>query len=213
MKSINWRLFAGGSLVLVGLLTLLETLNIFPFTDILWGVVMGIAGVGFLTVLFSDRSNWWAVIPGVVLLSLSALIIVDQLFPNLAGDTGGIIFLGGVSLAFWLVYLMNRTHWWAIIPGGVLAALTGTVFLDEFTRLDGGIFFLFGLAVTFALVALLPGLPGNRKWPWIPSGILFAISVLALFSNLQWTSFLWAVLFIGLGLFLILRNIVSSKVK
>ncbi len=211
MKKINWRLFAGGALVLVGLLTLLETLNIFPLTSVLWGVVFGIAGIGFLSVLFNDRSNWWAVIPGVVLLSLSALVIVEELFPKISGDVGGVIFLGGTAIAFWLVYSMNRQHWWAIIPGGVFTALTGTVLLDEFTRLDGGIFFLFGLAVTFALVALLPGLPGNRNWPWIPSGILFVVSLLALFSSLQWTSFLWAVLFIGLGLFLILRNIISGK--
>lgn len=211
MKITNWRIFAGGLLIVVGLMTLLETLSIFPFTDILWGIVMGLGGLAFLVYLVGNRSSWWAIIPGVVLLSLSALIIFDTVFPTYQGDVGGIIFLGGIGLAFWLVYGMETKRWWAIIPAGVLTTLAGTVFFDEFTQLDGGVFFLFGIAVTFALVALLPGLPGNKKWPWIPAGILFVISILALFSSLNWTSFFWAVLLIGAGLFLILRNFLPNK--
>ncbi|MAT43490.1 MAG: hypothetical protein CL609_14230 [Anaerolineaceae bacterium] len=211
MKNTNWRVLGGGLLILVGLLTLLETLNIFPFTGVLWGLVMGAAGLAFLIYLIGNRSQWWAIIPGVVLVSLSALILIDTLFPNVDGDVGGIIFLGGIGLAFWMVYAMNTRRWWAIIPAGVLTALAATVFFDGFTRLDGGIFFLFGLALTFALVALLPGLPGSKKWPWIPAGILFVISVLALFTTLNWTSFFWAVLLIVAGLFLIFRNFLPKK--
>ncbi len=211
MKNINWRVMGGGLLVLVGLLTLLETLNIFPFTGVLWGAVMGVVGLAFLAFLFGNRSQWWAIIPGITLLSLSALILVDTLLPAVNEEIGGIIFLGGIGLAFWLVYGMNTQRWWAIIPAGVLTALAGTLFFDEFTILDGGIFFLFGLALTFALVALLPGLPRKQSWPWIPAGILFGISVLALFGSLNWTSYLWAVLLIAAGLFLIFRNLFTSK--
>ncbi len=211
MKITNWRVLGGGLLILVGLLTLLETLNIFPFTGVLWGVLMGAAGLAFLVYLIGNRSQWWAVIPGVVLVSLSTLILLDTLFPNVNGDVGGIIFLGGIGLAFWFVYVMNTKRWWAIIPAGVLTTLAGTVFFDEFTRLDGGILFLFGLALTFALVALLPGLPGNQRWPWIPAGILFVISVLTLFTTLNWTSFFWAILLIVAGLFLIFRNFLPKK--
>jgi hypothetical protein len=211
MKNISWRVLGGGLLILVGLLTLLETLNIFPFTGILWGVVMGGAGLAFLIFLLGNRSQWWAIIPGIALLSLSAVILVDTLFPAVDGDVGGILFLGGIGLAFWLVYLTNTQRWWAIIPAGVLTALASTVFFDAFTRLDGGLFFLFGLALTFALVGLLPGLPGKRNWPWIPAGVLFVISVLVLFDTLNWTSYFWAVLLIAAGLFLIVRNFLPNK--
>lgn len=211
MKKFDWRLLAGGGLILIGIMTLLETLNIFPFVDIIWGLVFALGGAGFLLFLVNNRHHWWAVIPGVILLSLGVLLLIETLLPAAAGDIGGAIFLGGASIAFWLVYGMDTKRWWAIIPGGVMASLTLTVLVDAFTRFDAGVLFLFGLAVTFALLPLLPGLPGNRNWPWIPAGILFVIAVLALFSTLNWTSFFWAVLLIGAGLFLIVRNLLPRR--
>jgi hypothetical protein len=207
MKSMNWRIVGGGLLIFVGVMTLLETLNIVPFTDVLWGGLMGVGGLAFLVYLLGNRSQWWAILPGIVLLSLSALILIETLFPMVHEDVGGMIFLGGVALAFWLVYAMQVQRWWAIIPAGVLTTLAGTVFFYTFTVLDGGIFFLFGVALTFAMVAILPGLPGKRTWPWIPAGILFGISALALFSTLNWGSYFWAILLIAAGVFLLIRNI------
>ena len=92
-----------------------------------------------------------------------------------------------------------------------MASLAVTVLVDEFTRFDGGFVFLFGLAATFALLTILPGLPGNRRWPLIPAGILFVISLLALFSSLNWMSFFWSVVLIGAGLFLVLRSVFVKK--
>ena len=205
MKLTSWRVIVGGILVLVGLLALLDTLTVIPFAGILWGIIFGLAGLGFIVYLLGNRKAWWAVIPGMVFLGLSSLILVSTIFPVHGDKFGGFLFLGGIGAAFWLVYLMNRDFWWAIIPGGVMGTLALTTLFDEFTRIDGGFIFLFGLAVTFALIAILPGLPGKRRWPWIPSGILFIISVLTLFSSLNWMSYFWAVLLIAAGLFLIVR--------
>jgi hypothetical protein len=212
-KSSNWRLILGGLLVVVGILALLDTLTVFPFTGILWGLIFASAGAGFLVYMMGERSAWWAVIPGVILLGLGTIIGLTSLFPGWGDRISGPIFLSGISLAFWLVYVRNRNFWWAIIPGGVMGSLAVTAFMDEFTRFDGGFFFLFGLALTFALIALLPGLPGNRQWPWIPASILFVISVLALFSSLNWMSFFWAFLLIGAGAFLLLRSVFQRKVS
>ena len=117
MKNPGWRLIAGGLLVVIGFLALLDSLTIIPFTGIIWGLMFAAGGAAFLVYLAGNRAAWWAVIPGMVLLSLGALILMDTFFPTWGDKAGGFIFLGGTGLAFWLVYLMNRDYWWAIIPG------------------------------------------------------------------------------------------------
>ncbi len=211
MKSFNWRLVVGGLLVLVGILAFLDTFLVIPFTTILWGLIFAVGGLGFLIYLLGNRTAWWALLPGIILFSLGALIMVTSLFPGVGDKLGGMIFLGGTALAFWLVYIWNRSMWWAIIPAGVFTSLAGTVLVDQFTKFDGGMLFLFGLAVTFALLAILPGLPGKRQWPWIPAGILFVISLLTVFTSLSSMSYFWAIVLIAAGLFLILRPALQKK--
>ncbi len=211
MKAFNWRLIVGGLLVLVGIMALLDLVMVIPFTGVLWGIMFIAAGVGFLAFLMGNRAAWWALIPGIILISLGVLILVDSFFPNASDGLGGIIFLGGAAIAFWLVYLRNNSMWWAIIPAGVFTSLSLTVLVDEFTRFDGGVIFLLGLAATFALLPILPGLPGNRQWPWIPAGVLFMVSLLTLFASTNSLSYFWAILLIGVGIFLILRPQFSKK--
>lgn len=213
MKLTNWRVIVGGLLVLVGLLAFVDTLTAIPFTGILWGIIFGLAGLSFIVYLLGNHKAWWAVIPGMVLLSLGTVILIDTIFPGQGDRITGFIFLGGIGAAFWLVYFMNRNFWWAIIPGGVMGTLALTVLVDEFTRIDGGFIFLFGLGITFALISVLPGLKGNRQWPLIPAGILVTISLLTLFSSLNWMSYFWAAALIAGGLFLIIRPSFLNKNK
>ncbi|MHB8132932.1 MAG: hypothetical protein ACYDH1_01805 [Anaerolineaceae bacterium] len=210
MNSKNWRVIIGGLLVLVGVMSFLNIIINFPFWGILWGFVFASAGAGFLVYSFQNKIAWWAIIPGIILLSLSLLIFSDTIFPYWADKAGGIIFLGGVSLAFWLVYFRNKNLWWAIIPGGVFSSLALVAFVEEFTRLDGGFVFLFGLALTFALLTILPGLPGNRSWPWIPAGILFLISTFTLFSNLNMMNYVLSIMLIAVGAVLIIRTFLKK---
>jgi uncharacterized membrane protein len=210
MKKYNWRMLIGALLVAVGLLSFLNILTDFPFWGILWGSLFGVTGIAFLVYSRNDQKAWWALIPGVILLGLSILILSSVFFPRIGGAIGGFIFLGSVSLAFWLVYLRNKNFWWAIIPGGVFGSLSLVTLVDEFTRFDGGFVFLFGLAVTFALLAILPGMPGNRNWPWIPAGILALVSFFTIVSSMNQMGYVLSFLFIGLGLFLIVRNFVKK---
>jgi len=210
MKKYNWRMLIGAFLVAVGLLSFLNILTDFPFWGILWGSLFGVIGVAFLVYSRHDQKAWWALIPGVILLGLCILVLSSVFLPGLGDEIGGFIFLGGVSLAFWMVYLRNKNFWWAIIPGGVFGSLALVTLVDEFTRFDGGFVFLFGLAVTFALLSILPGMPGNRNWPWIPAGILSLVSFFTIVSSMNQMTYVISFLFIGLGLFLIVRNFVKK---
>ncbi len=207
----NWRILLGGLLVLIGAAALLDSFNIIPFGGLLWGGLFALGGLAFLVFFIQNRASWWAIIPGVILLGLSTVILISSLFPKFEGSIGGFIFLAAISVAFWLVYGTNNQFWWAIIPAGVMASLAFTVLVDEFTRFDGGVIFLLGLSGTFALLSILPGLGGNRRWPLIPAGVLFLVSILAFGLESSLSSVVWAVLLIGLGVFLVVRSLLQKN--
>ena len=213
MTRKDGRLVWGALLVLLGFGFLLQNLGVFDvfglipesLWTIFWIGAFGSAGVLFLVGLWLNRDNWWMAIPGFVLLGLSATILVDEFLPGF--PFGGSIFLGSIGLSFVTVYVMNREHWWAIIPGGVLFTLAVVAGLDEVSGWEtGGVFFL-GLALTFALVALSPATArGKMNWAWIPAGVLFALAVVTTASMEGFINILWPLVLVIVGGALLYRN-------
>ena len=75
-------------------------------------------GIGFLAVYFLDRNNWWAIIPGGVMLSLSAVTFADDLLQVSGFDSAGILFLG-MGLTFLVLYYLpvnGERMGWPIFP-------------------------------------------------------------------------------------------------
>jgi hypothetical protein len=209
MRWTNWRYFVGGGLLLLGVVALLQVLGVFPtdgsFGALVFGVLFGAVGVAFLSILASGRQNWWAVIPGVVLVSLAVLILLGGFAPAVAEVIGGAIFLGGISLAFWLVFFMTPQNWWAIIPAGILLTLAAVTVIPENGGIEtGGIFFL-GMALTFLALAFIPVEGKRMSWPLIPGGILFVMGIMLLLTQTELINYVWPVALILVGLFLVLR--------
>ncbi len=211
--SSDMRLIWGGVLILLGLGFLLQNLGIFDIFGLipesLWTVfwigAFGSAGALFLVGLWLNRENWWMAIPGFMLLGLSATIFTDEILTGF--PFSGSIFLGSISLAFITVYVMNREHWWAIIPGGVLFTLSVVAGLDEVSGWETGGIFFFGLAATFALVALSPATArGKMTWAWIPAGVLFALAVVTTASVEGLINILWPLVLVAVGGALLYRN-------
>lgn len=206
MKNSNsWRVLVGVGLVLVGALALLQTLTGWEIGGIFWGILFAAAGAAFLYVLFQDRRRWWAAIPGLILLGIGATIVLSTVAPTAAEWISGLIILGGISAAFFVVYALSPLNWWALIPAGVMATLALVSVLDNIHNFDSGWVFLTGMAATFAMVALLPERTTGRKltWAWYPAVALAVIAAIVLISSFEVTSVVWAVLLIGGGLLLV----------
>lgn len=210
MKSTRGYIVLGIVLIALGVVALLENLDVFSFDmigGVIWGLLFGIAGLAFLAVFVTNiYERWWAVIPGLVLLALAVLIG----FGDSLGALGGGLFLAAIGLSFWVIYFVRREFWWAIIPGGALITLAIIAGLaDSLPELtSGGILFL-GLAVTFGLIYLLSD-PGERKrWALIPAGILAVMGVLLMFSLDDLINYLWAIALILGGGFLVARALMK----
>ena len=206
IKPFRLRLMAGISLLLLGGLLLLQSFGIIPEGDWFWSIPFILAGIGFLTVFLNQKSNWWAVIPGVVLLDLGLIIVLGVFFPKFSNIYSGAIFLGGIGLSFVLVYLMQKRNWWAVIPAGVLITLAVVTLVSEWGFFDAGAVFFLGLAATFALLAILPTGPVRMKWPWYPAGALLVLGAVISIGAESMLGLLWAVVLILVGGYLLLRS-------
>jgi len=206
------RFLWGAVLVLMGFVFLLQNLGFFDLTGLipesLWSVfwLLAFAGAGllFLAGLWQKEEHWWMAIPGFALLGLSGTIVVEEMLTGF--PFGGSIFLGSVGAGFVVVYLREREHWWAVIPGGVLTTLAVVAGLDEVTGWEnGGVFFL-GLGLTFAAVALLPTPQGKMTWAWIPAGVLLLLAVITSASLEGIFDILWPLALVVLGGAILYRN-------
>jgi hypothetical protein len=187
----------GALLILVGLVLLLETLGVVQFLGrFVWAVILVAGGLPFLLVYVSNRSQWWALIPGCTLAGVGLGVLVG-------GPLTPVIILASISLPFWMIYLADRQHWWALIPGWVLACVATIIVLGEI-GLGWFVapFVMFAIAAPFLLVYLLDT---DQWWALIPGGIMTAIGIFLMAGQVVRTGVFWAVLLILAGLLFIYR--------
>lgn len=122
-----WAILPASALVGLAALMFYDMLFPFPFLgDIGGALFLGSLGLGFFIIyLRTALREWWAIIPGGVLLTLTSVIFVDSI-SILNGSLTSSIFMLGLGVTFALVYIAptpagrNR---WAAIPAGILGAI------------------------------------------------------------------------------------------
>ncbi|CAG0934765.1 hypothetical protein TFLX_03650 [Thermoflexales bacterium] len=202
------RMIWGVALIAMGAFFLAQQLGLFGALQIsFWVFAFGFLAVLFLLTFVSDRRQWWALIPGFVLLGMTLLIFNDQNEFMTSGQAGA-LFLFSLGLPFLLIYLVDRQMWWALIPGGVLTVLALITVLSG-RELSGQVtaaVIFFGLAIVFALVRFATRSNPYMGWAmWV--AILLAVSgALVLITGPQAAAITGPVILIGLGLFLLVRT-------
>lgn len=214
MKRIQWQAIFGGLLILFGAVFLLDNFNIIEnVSDLVFGSLFAVGGAFFLYLYLTENQQWWALIPGFVLLGLGAMIGMGAVLPSLAGDISGPLFLASVSLPFWIIYFRFRgDFWWALIPAGVmltLALITGVETFVSGADLGGAILF-FGMGLTFFIVGLVPTPAGKMRWAFIPGAILTLMGFFILALEHDWGMIPAAAALILVGLYQIFRSLRSG---
>ena len=218
MKRFNHRLLWGIVLVIAGVLFLVENLGILPYggTDVvrgaIWAVLCALSGAAFMGAFLQNRTQWWTLFPGLTLLGVAGVIALSVVAPSVAGAWIGAGFLVLVAIAFWTVYYLNRSYWWAIIPAGVLTTLAvvsgSTPWLSGIA--SGGLFFL-GLGLTFAMVGTVKTSVGRMQWAFIPAGILFLMGVLVTLSATSLANYVVPVVLVCLGAYFVWRALFAGN--
>jgi len=89
------------------------------------GAAFFMAGLGlaFWIVYFTERENWWAIIPGGVLLTIASVVGLSS--AQVEFEVGGVFFLG-LGLTFGLLALLPSAQGrmrWPLIPAAVLLVM------------------------------------------------------------------------------------------
>jgi hypothetical protein len=205
IERIDGRLIVGVLLVAAGVLYLLGNLLNLSFGSLVWAGAAALGGLVLLGGLLRDRSAWWLAIPGLTLLGLATIIAIDALTPSFGDQWSGSIFLGAIGLSFWVVYILDRQMWWAIIPGGVLTTLAVVAGLEDQVGLDTGAVFFLGLGLTFLLVAVIPSERHAMRWAFFPAAILGIMGLMLFVGFENALGYVWPIALIGVGGFLLLR--------
>lgn len=132
--------------------------------------------IPFAAAYLMDRArNWWALIPGGVMVFLA---LTTLLVDSAGGEWVGALFLFMIAISFLLVYLNNQARIWALI----VAYATGVLGLAPLMAIGGrdaayfGPIFLFAVALPFFIVYFRSA---ANWWAIIPAGTLTTISIIA----------------------------------
>src|SRR3972149_8911637 len=190
MNPMRWRILVGGLLILAGVLAMVNAVTGIDLGGFVWAALFVLGGLAFISVMASNRSHWWAAIPGFTLLGIGALIGLEQIAPRAAEQIGGALVLAGIGVSFLVVYLLNRSYWWAIIPMGVMFSLVALILLAPYLSEPAILFFL-GLAATFGVLALLPIDNGKRTIsPVYPAGGLLLVALIVGIGASDWAGYI-----------------------
>jgi hypothetical protein len=133
--------------------------------------------IPFVAVYLSDRSkNWWALIPGGVMLFLA---LVTLLVDNTGGEWVGFLFLFLIGLSFLLVYLNNRARTWALLVAYILFVLSIAPAMASFGGDTAGYFgsvFFIAIAVPFFILYFRST---DNWWAIITAGVMTTLAVTA----------------------------------
>ena len=139
--------------------------------------------IPFVAAYLTDRTrNWWALIPGGVMLFLA---LVTLLVDSTSGEWIGSLFLFLIGLSFLVVYLNNRTRTWALLVAyimGVLSIAPAMASGGETAAYYGSVF-LFAVALPFFIVYFRSA---ENWWAIIPAGVLTTLALITGFAVAGW---------------------------
>jgi len=139
--------------------------------EFLGSLIFIAVAIPFLVAFLSNiRENWWALIPAFGCLVLATVI---NFADTVAGEWIGALIMYGIGLPFLLVYFVNRTHRWALIPGLILVGI-GTLSLVSVFNDWVNIIVCSIIAGTFFYVYFTQP---ERWWALIPAGMMASIAL------------------------------------
>jgi hypothetical protein len=132
--------------------------------------------IPFAAAYLTDRTrNWWALIPGGVMLFLA---LTTLLVDSVGGEWVGSLLLFMLAVSFLVVYLTNRTRTWALLVAYILGVLSIAPAMSSGGGKGAyfGAIFLFAIAVPFFVLYFRSA---TNWWAIIPAGVMTVLAVIA----------------------------------
>ena len=170
-RNLQWGIL----LITLGISALMDT---FSFgTDWFKIGVFALGGLIGLAVFLIDRSDWVLLIPPYILLVAAGISSLAML-GYADGDYFASFVLFMIGLPFLVVFLQDRTKWWALIPAYVLFVNSVIIAVEEFGLIDDSwiaTVILGSISLPFLVVFLRKR---SQWWALIPFYILAALALM-----------------------------------
>lgn len=194
--------------VFTGMASLLALIALVPAPSQIVGMVaLAEVALPFGVIYLADRRREWALIVAYALLTLAALLGLT-LF-GASQEMLGACGLLAAALPFWVIYMVNRANWWAILPAAVLS-VAGVLLLVVFSllQLSSGTLAVI-LYALLALAAFATWLT-VRRWDWaLWLAIAFALAAAAAIRFPAATG--WAIVALTIGMYLVYRQVAALR--
>ncbi|MBN1560805.1 hypothetical protein JW998_11180 [candidate division KSB1 bacterium] len=151
----------------------------------------------------------------IVLTGVVALLVNTNVLHGLEELVGGVLLLAG-ALFFFSLYHKDRSRWWPLLPGAILAVLGIGVICENYVPVAAD---LLGAGVMYTIFAVFAFISARNRASWwavIPAGICFTLGTVALVDSFNWldSELNGVIFFLGLGLTFLylwsLRNEVAA---
>jgi uncharacterized membrane protein HdeD (DUF308 family) len=149
---------------------------------------------------------------GSLLIVAGVLFLIQEIFKIQLGSIFWGALLGLAGIFFVLIYINNRLHWWALIPGltliGVGLATMVDVLVPGVGDILGGLFVLGGIGAGFISVYL----SDRRQW-WaiIPAGVMITLAAISVLDSLLSDLGSGGLIFFGLGITVAVLALLPSE--
>ncbi len=114
-------LILGIIFIIIGLFTSLDAFVFVP-EGLIGAFFLWIGGAIFISIYVHNNDRWWTIIPGGIFVILGIIVALNA-FRLLMGDILWFIFLFGISLIFWFLFLIKDEKnklYWSIYPAFLL---------------------------------------------------------------------------------------------
>ena len=172
-------------------------------------LVLGLAAFFGFRYFVKNPNHWWILIPGSVMLGVAGVMTIDSLRIFRGIDEGSFMLLA-IALGFWIIYITQDKHWWAGIPAGILTTIAFMIAVGDIAgSVDfEGPFIMLGFGLTFGMLWARRA-SDSTSWAVWPAMILGSIGMLILIA--EHLALIWPLTIIGVGIWLIGRNLSSSN--
>lgn len=213
MEKNKNRLLLGAALFGIGLLSLLNNLDVFRLDEeYVLSLIFAGSGAALMQHGWSSKPRKWTFYAGSALVIVGACIFIEAswLLPD---ELIGTMFLWlGASLLY-LVYQRDRIrNWWVLLFAGPMFTIGSVVLFEGFRWLRGdtmAVLIMMGFAATFGYLYMLRSPERKLEWAKFPAAVFFLIGVFILLAKeFRGTiPFVISGLFILAGVYLIYRTV------
>ena len=147
-------------------------------------VVFAVLSVLFFVAYFlSGIQSWGWLFPACTFAALAGTMAIIE--ANITEEWIATLIVGSVAVPFLAAFFLDRSRWWALIPGFILSVIAVIPALTPGTADEWiGVLVVAAIGLPFIVVYLVAP---KHWWAIIPGGVMISIALLILLSEVQIT--------------------------